>query len=91
MQTYKYVVQEMEETQILICDAEFENENGSFVAGSHSLTLWTYFTLKTLTKVFINVMYNITDGAASTITIREHASYAMVLFFPTIGGFLDQL
>jgi MFS family permease len=88
VKTCKYIIQEEGEREIILCDAKFEDNNGYFEKGSHSLTLWTFFTLRTLVKVFSNVMYNISDGAASTITIKENASYATVVFFASIAPLL---
>ena len=85
-QTCTYFVQEAGEKEYVICDVKFEYENGIFEQGSHSLTLWTYFTIRTLVNVFLNVLFNISDGAASTITIKENSSYAIVMFFGNIGG-----
>ena len=86
--TCKYFVKLVEDQDILICDAKFQGEVGSFETGSHTLTLWVYFALKTMTKILINVMFNITDGAASTIAIKENFDYAKICFFAAAGSII---
>ena len=89
IQTCKYFVQEINDQEILICNVRFEKLNGNFKKGSHSLTLWVYFSIRTLLFVFVNVMWNVSDAAASTITITEGSSYGMVIFFANIGGVIS--
>jgi len=87
VETCKYFIQ-YDEKEYKVCDVIFEGENGNFETGSHSLTLWLYFGLRCLTNVFINGLFNISDGAASTITIAEHSSYSLVMFFGNIGSLI---
>merc|ERR1712106_975371 len=88
IQTCKYFVQEIDDQEILICNVRFEKLNGNIKKGSHSLTFWLYSSIRTLVYVFNNVMWNISDAAASTITKRERSSYGLVQFFGNIGGLI---
>ena len=86
IKTCKYVLRDMKEEDPVICNIQFENHGGVYEQGSHTLTKWLYFTIRTLGNMFLNVLFNICDGAASTISIKEKSSYAMVMFFGNIGG-----
>ena len=90
-QTCRYFVKESVDSDFVICNAKFEKDIGTFKKGSHSLTMWTYFVLRTLMNVFVNVVFNISDGAASTITIRERSNYAVVHFFGIVGPIVNNL
>lgn len=87
-QTCKYVVKELNENETMICEVKFDNEDVVVEKGSHSLTFWSYFVLRILYKMCANVMYNITDAAAATIAIKEGTTFATVLFFGLVGGFI---
>jgi len=86
VQTCKYIMQDIMEEDQIICNIKLENLKGVFEQGSHTLTKWLYFTIRTMGNVFLNVLFNICDGSASTISIKEKSSYAMIMFFGNIGG-----
>ena len=45
--------------------------------------------LRILCKIFTNIMFNISDGSASTIALQAGSSYATVQFFGIAGGLVS--
>ena len=78
-------------SSLLLCDANFRYFDGTFQQGSHSLTLWTYFALRTVLMIVMNACYNITDATAATLAQREHSSFSLIIIFGSIGGLLPPL
>ena len=76
---------------LIICEAVFEDFNGIFEEGSHSLTFWTYFLVRTALMIAMNACYNISDAAAATVAKREGSSFSTVFFFGGIGNLLPPL
>ena len=69
-----------------ICDAHFKDIDAAFYHGSHSLTLWIYFVLRTVLMTAMNACYNISDASATTVTKREGSSFSLTFFFGNIGN-----
>ena len=64
-----------------------ENEN-KYTSGDHKRTLLLYFLVRTLFNLCTSVMWNISDGSATTIAVTQGSSYAFILFVGNIGGLL---
>ena len=58
-------------------DSSNETPAGGFQLGSHRFTLLLYFCVRVFYSLSVNVTFNITDGAASTVAARQKSSYSL--------------
>jgi len=70
------------------CSIDLENGQGSQEEGSHSLTFWIYFAVRTVLNIFMNASFNISDAAAATKAKKEGAAYSSIMFFGTLAGII---
>jgi len=70
------------------CRIDLENGRGNQEEGSHSLTFWIYFAIRTVLNTFMNASFNISDAAAATKAKKEGAAYSSIMFFGTIAGII---
>ena len=67
----------------LFCEVTFLDDGADdggkpLLQGNHTTTFLLYFVIRLLFNLFVNIAFNISDGAGVTIARREDSSYSVL-------------